>query len=71
MSDNKLRTAILQLDLVENNIDFNLGKIRTQALALKTEQPDLIIIPEIAVEGDVYKRQISSMIYVRPNRHTA
>ena len=51
MSENKLRTAILQLDLVENNIDFNLGKIRTQALALKTEQPDLIIIPEIAVEG--------------------
>ncbi|MGI6091371.1 MAG: carbon-nitrogen hydrolase family protein [Saccharofermentanales bacterium] len=51
MTNNKLRTAILQLDLIENNIDFNLEKIRTQALTLKAEQPDLIIIPEIAVEG--------------------
>ena len=51
MTNNKLRAAILQLDLIENNIDFNLEKIRTQALTLKAEQPDLIIIPEIAVEG--------------------
>lgn len=47
----KLRLAMLQLDLVENNRELNQQKLRTYALQIAAAKPDLIIIPELALEG--------------------
>lgn len=46
-----LCTASLQLALVENNQDANMVKIRDYARLAAQEKPDLIIIPELAIEG--------------------
>ena len=51
MCNDKLRVALVQLDLVDSSINLNMDKIRKTVLPLGKNKPDIIVIPELAIEG--------------------
>lgn len=51
MDDLQLKISVLQLDLKERDIDENMNKINRITSSLVGKDPDIICIPELALEG--------------------